>query len=75
MEIIFTLLQTQPWFAIVPAIISLASAIAAATPTPKAGTLASKIYRFVDIIAINVGKAKDTGSSKAGKTIKPTVNK
>tara|TARA_R110000796_G_scaffold20781_6_gene61711 strand:+ start:13833 stop:14039 length:207 start_codon:yes stop_codon:yes gene_type:complete len=64
MEIIFTLLQTQPWFAIVASIISLASAIAAATPTPTEGTLASKIYRFIDIIAINVGKAKDTGASK-----------
>jgi hypothetical protein len=62
MEIIFTLLQTQPWFAIVAAIISLASAIAAATPTPPEGTLASKLYRFIDIIAINVGKAKDIGT-------------
>ncbi len=61
MEIIFTLLQTQPWFAIVAAIISLSSAIAAATPTPKEGTLLSKLYRIIDILAINVGKAKDKG--------------
>ncbi len=61
MEIILTLLQTQPWFAIVAAIISLSSAIAAATPTPREGSLVSKLYRIIDILAINIGKAKDKG--------------
>ena len=39
--------------------VALASAIAALTPTPKDDHWVSKIYKIVDMIAINVGKAKD----------------
>ena len=39
--------------------IAFASAIAAATPTPKEGTLWAKIYSIIDWAAINVGKAKN----------------
>ena len=41
------------------AIISAASIIAAVTPTPKDDNSIAKIYRLLDLAAINIGKAKD----------------
>ena len=61
MEIILQLIQNQPWFGVVAAVISLASAIAAITPTPKPGTPLAKVYGIIDFLALNIGKAKDTG--------------
>jgi hypothetical protein len=62
METIIQLLQAQPWFAVVAATVALASAIAAITPTPKAGTLLGKVYAVIDFLALNIGKAKDKGN-------------
>ena len=39
-------------------VISVASVIAALTPTPKDDEWMAKLYRFIDILAINIGKAK-----------------
>ena len=44
---------------IVTSVIAVASAIAALTPTPKDDTIVGKIYKVVDLLALNVGKAKD----------------
>jgi len=41
------------------AIVAAASAIAALTPTPKDDAIASKAYKIIDWLALNVGKAKD----------------
>lgn len=43
---------------IATAVISVASIIAALTPTPKDDVWMVKVYRFIDILAINIGKAK-----------------
>jgi hypothetical protein len=43
---------------IATAVISVASIIAALTPTPKDDVWMAKVYRFIDILAINIGKAK-----------------
>ena len=43
---------------IATAVISVASIIAAVTPTPKDDVWIAKLYRFIDIMAINIGKAK-----------------
>ena len=43
---------------IATAVISVASVIAALTPTPKDDVWIAKLYRFIDIMAINIGKAK-----------------
>ena len=59
MDILISFIQDQPWFGIITAVITLASAIAAITPTPKEGTLLSKVYGVIDLLALNVGKAKD----------------
>ena len=61
METLLQLVQDQPWVGIATAVVALASAIAAATPTPKAGTLLAKVYSLVDLLALNFGKAKQTG--------------
>lgn len=59
MDIILQFIQEQPWFGAVASAIAFASAVAALTPTPKAGSLLSKVYAVVDFLALNIGKAKD----------------
>jgi hypothetical protein len=58
-ELIIQLIKTTPWYSIVTAVVTLASTVAAVTPTPKKGTTLSKVYGVVDLLALNVGKAKD----------------
>jgi hypothetical protein len=58
MDILLKLVEDNPWFGVVTAFIAFASAVAAATPTPKKGTLWAKIYALIDWAALNVGKAK-----------------
>jgi hypothetical protein len=41
------------------AVVAAASAVAALTPTPKDDAIASKAYKVIDWLALNVGKAKD----------------
>ena len=45
----------------ITAIISIASVIAAITPTPKDDVWFSHIYKIIDWCALNVLKAKDKG--------------
>jgi hypothetical protein len=49
------------WIKVATAVVTLASAIAAVTPTPKPGSLWSKIYTVIDFLALNIGKAKQVG--------------
>lgn len=44
---------------IITGVVAVASAIAALTPTPKDDSWVKKIYKVVDLLALNVGKAKD----------------
>ena len=39
--------------------VALASAVAAITPTPKDDGIVKKLYKLVDALALNVGKAKE----------------
>ena len=48
-------------FNIITALVALASAIAAATDTPKDDALVAKAYKILDMIALNVGLAKEKG--------------
>jgi hypothetical protein len=57
--IIIELVKAYPWFPVVTSVVTLASAVAAATPTPKAGSVWSKVYKVIDIFALNFGRAKD----------------
>lgn len=42
-------------------VVSVASALAALTPTPKDDEWVAKVYKIVDVLALNVGKAKQIG--------------
>jgi hypothetical protein len=64
METLLQFLNDQPWAGVVFAIISLASAIAAITPTPKEGTVVAKLYKVIDFLALNFGQAKSKGEEK-----------
>ena len=43
---------------VVTSIVTLASIVAALTPTPKDDVWIGKLYKLVDVLAINIGKAK-----------------
>ena len=51
--------QIQQILGIIGIVIGAASAIAAATPTPKDDVIIGKVYKIIDLLALNVGKAKD----------------
>ena len=40
------------------------SAIAAVTPTPKDDAAVAWAYKIIDMVALNFGKAKDTGTAE-----------
>ena len=48
-------------FNIVTAAVALASAVAAVTPTPKDDEWVATAYKYLDMIALNVGLAQDIG--------------
>jgi hypothetical protein len=43
----------------VTAIVTCSSIIAAITPTPKDDEWIGKFYKFIDMLALNIGKAKE----------------
>ena len=43
----------------VTAIIAIASLVAAITPTPKGNKFLAQLYKVIDFLALNIGKAKD----------------
>ena len=51
----------NPWVKVATAVVTLASAVAAATPTPKPGSIWAKVYAVIDFLALNIGKAKQNG--------------
>lgn len=53
---------SNPYVNIITAVVALFSAVAAVTPTPKEGTVWAKLYKLIDMLAINIGKAKDKGA-------------
>ena len=45
-------------------IITVSSMIAAMTPTPKDDIWIGKLYKVIDLLALNIGKAKNTAKKK-----------
>ena len=43
---------------VVTSIVTVASIVAALTPTPKDDVWIGKLYKLVDLLALNIGKAK-----------------
>ena len=50
------LINAITWITI---IVTVASLIAASTPTPKDDVWIGKIYKLIDLLALNIGKAKE----------------
>ena len=50
--------------ALIMAIISVSSIIAAVTPTPKDDVWIGKLYKLIDLMALNVWKAKQKPGEK-----------
>ena len=40
-------------------IVTVASLVAASTPTPKDDVWIGKLYKLIDLLALNIGKAKE----------------
>tara|TARA_R100001082_G_scaffold21219_1_gene10187 strand:+ start:360 stop:530 length:171 start_codon:yes stop_codon:yes gene_type:complete len=45
-------------------IVTVASLIAASTPTPIDDKWIGKLYKLIDLLALNIGKAKDKAIKK-----------
>jgi hypothetical protein len=48
----------------VTAIVTISSIIAASTPTPKDDVWIGKLYKVIDMLAMNIGKAKEIAPKK-----------
>lgn len=48
----------------VTAIVTISSIIAASTPTPKDDVWIGKLYKVIDLLAMNIGKAKEVAPKK-----------
>ena len=64
MDMILDFISDKPWFGVIAAVIAAAAAFCAATPTPTAGTWKAKIYGIVEVLALNIGKAKAKAAAK-----------
>lgn len=47
------------------AVVASASAVTAMTPTPRDDTIVGKIYRIVEILALNIGRAKQAAPNRS----------
>tara|TARA_R110002049_G_scaffold178356_1_gene345493 strand:+ start:20 stop:202 length:183 start_codon:yes stop_codon:yes gene_type:complete len=59
MEKEITMMMWINIFMWVTAIIAIASLVAAVTPTPQGDKWLAKLYKVIDFLALNIGKAKD----------------
>ena len=76
MDMRLEFISDKPWFGLIAAIIAAAAAFCAATPTPKEGSWVSKIYKVVEFLALNIGKAKAKAvvEEKVEETVKSAVS-
>ncbi len=62
MTVITFLQAILDWLQADPAhVVVAASAVAALSPTPDPGSVAGKLYKVIDLLALNVLQAKDSG--------------
>jgi len=64
MEFLIEFIEDQPWFGVLTAAVALASSIAALTPTPPKGSFLAKAYSVINLLALNIGKAKQKDGKK-----------
>jgi len=46
------------WLGIVTGVVCAASIVCALTPSPKDDAMIGKLYKILDMLALNIGKAK-----------------
>jgi len=46
------------WIGIITGVVCLASIVCALTPTPKDDKMIGRFYKFLELMALNIGKAK-----------------
>jgi hypothetical protein len=46
------------WIGIITGVVCLASIVCALTPTPKDDAMIARLYKIVELLALNIGKAK-----------------
>lgn len=56
----------QKTLAIATGLVTAASAIAALTPTPRDDRFLGKLYRVIEALALNFGRAKDAPPNRTG---------
>lgn len=66
MELLVSLFPADwaAWVQAALALVGAASAVAAATPTPKDDTVIGKVYRVIDFVALNIAHAKETAPNR-----------
>ena len=47
------------WLGIIAGVVCAASIICALTPTPRDDAMIGKLYKALELLALNIGKAKD----------------
>lgn len=52
--------------AVATALVTVASVIASVTPTPRDDTVLGQLYKVLEILALNVGRAKESPPNQAG---------
>ncbi|MEO0360733.1 MAG: hypothetical protein AAF322_06475 [Pseudomonadota bacterium] len=57
------------FFDVAFSVIAVASAVAAMTPTPADDNWVGKAYRFVDMLALNFGYAKEKAAKTGGRFV------
>ena len=60
-QILTNLIETNGLITIFTSVVTVFSVFSAVTPTPKEGTTLAKFYSLVNLLALNIGKAKDKG--------------
>ena len=67
MDLILTLVEAVPaWLTAILGLVAAASAITALTPTPRDDEIVGKLYRIVEVLALNIGHAKDRPANRTG---------
>ncbi|MCP5433195.1 MAG: hypothetical protein H6923_07985 [Alphaproteobacteria bacterium] len=51
--------QTPAWLNLAFAVVTAASAVTALTPTPADDRWVGRLYRVIEMLALNIGRAKD----------------
>lgn len=46
------------WLGIITGVVCAASIICSLTPTPKDDAMIAKLYKILEVLALNIGKAK-----------------